>query len=152
MSWPILLASDRIRPHTTSLQEIRDLRAVIARDLSDARLVGLSADRRFATAFNAALQTAKMVIACAGYRTAGLGHHQTTFEAAELALGPQSARLIAYFDLCRRKRNVVDYDRAYVASETEAEQIIREADALLAMAELWTAENHPALGLPPAAP
>jgi hypothetical protein len=29
------------------------------------------ADRRFATAYNAVLQLAKMVIACAGYRVAG---------------------------------------------------------------------------------
>jgi hypothetical protein len=49
----------------------------------------LSADRRFATAYNAALQTAKMAIACAGYRLASTpGHHGLTFEAARLALGP----------------------------------------------------------------
>jgi hypothetical protein len=34
------------------------MRALIARDLADAGIVGLSADRRFATAYNAALQAA----------------------------------------------------------------------------------------------
>jgi hypothetical protein len=50
---------------------LTDLRAVIARDLQDAALSGLSADRRFATAYNAVLQLTKMVIACAGYRVVG---------------------------------------------------------------------------------
>ena len=27
-----------------------------------------------------------------------------------------------FFDRCRRKRNVIDYDHAYVATETEAEK------------------------------
>src|SRR5712691_10894901 len=38
------------------------MRALIARDLADAGIVGLSADRRFATAYNAALQAANMAI------------------------------------------------------------------------------------------
>jgi len=42
------------------------MRALIARDLADASLAGLSADRRFATAYNTALQAANMAIACAG--------------------------------------------------------------------------------------
>lgn len=44
------------------------MRELIARDLADAGVAGLSADRRFATAYNAALQAANMAIACAGYR------------------------------------------------------------------------------------
>ena len=32
------------------------MRALVARDLADAQVPGLSADRRFATAYNAALQ------------------------------------------------------------------------------------------------
>jgi hypothetical protein len=47
------------------------MRALISRDLADATLAGLSADRRFATAYNAALQTAAMATACAGYRISG---------------------------------------------------------------------------------
>jgi hypothetical protein len=70
MSWKQLLAQRKVQLHTTSKQELDGLRALIERDLTDAALSGLSADRRFATAYNAALQTAKMVIACAGYRVA----------------------------------------------------------------------------------
>jgi hypothetical protein len=42
------------------------MRAFVARDLADAKVKTLSADRRFATAYNAALQAANMAIACAG--------------------------------------------------------------------------------------
>jgi hypothetical protein len=46
----------------------------------------VSADRRFATAYNAALLTAHMVIACAGYRvTAKTGHHKVAFDVITLS-------------------------------------------------------------------
>ena len=122
-----------------------DLRAVVERDLADAAIAALSADRRFATAYNAALQTATMAMACAGYRTSGLGHHQTTFEAAELALGVTSTPFVAYFDACRRKRNTVDYDRAHVATETEATEIVKQATDFLTLTEAWITRNYPSL-------
>lgn len=62
----------------------------------------LSADRRFATAYNAALQLAKMTIACKGYRVTGPGHHQTTLEALELVMGAAIQDLAAYFETCGR--------------------------------------------------
>jgi len=39
------------------------MRALVARDLADSKVAGLSADRRFATAYNAALQAVNMAIA-----------------------------------------------------------------------------------------
>jgi hypothetical protein len=99
----------------------------------------------YAPSWNATWHTATMAIACAGYRTSGLGHHQTTFEAAELALGATSAPFTAYFDACRRKRNTVDYDRAHVATETEATEIVKRATDFLTLTEAWIAQNHPPL-------
>ena len=95
MSWPQWLAQRKVHPHTPSKQELEGLRALIARDLADAALPALSADRRFATAYNAALQTAKMAVICSGYRIAAVpGHHRLHFEAARLALGPGSDRFL----------------------------------------------------------
>src|SRR5690242_8386997 len=116
MTWQSLLASGRVKRHRTSPQEIRDLLDIVDRDLKDAGVDIISADRRFATAYNAVLQLAKIVIACSGYRVVGLGHHQITFEGLELAMGGPISKLAAYFDTCRRKRNQVDYDFALVAS------------------------------------
>jgi hypothetical protein len=117
MSWKKLLAENKVHAHKTSRKELDDLRAVVVRDLEDAAIQELSDDRRFATAYNAALQTAKMSIACAGFRLASTpGHHRLTFEAARLALGTTAVRSLDFFEACRRKRNVIDYDHASVAT------------------------------------
>lgn len=58
------------------------------------------ADRRFATAYNGALQAAK---------------------------------------------NVIDYDDAFVATETEAKEIVTKAKEFVPVVEHWIAKNHPSL-------
>ena len=146
MSWAKLLAEKRIKTHKTGLSELKNLREVIERDLKDASIPMVSADRRFATAYNAALQTAQMVIACSGYRLSSTaGHHQTSFEAAELAMGRPVQSLMTYFDTCRRKRNLVDYDKAHVASETEAQELVNKAGEFVTLAEVWIEAHHPTL-------
>ena len=62
MTWQDLVNDGTAVPHRTRLTEISALRAVVERDLTDAAIAGLSADRRFATAYNAALQLCKMAI------------------------------------------------------------------------------------------
>jgi hypothetical protein len=146
MIWKKLLAEHKVHTHSTSKKELDALRAVITRDLSDAAVKGLSEDRRFATAYNAAPQAAKMAIACAGYRLANTpGHHRLTFDAARLALGSSAVRSLDYFESCRRKRNVIDYDHAFVATKTEAAEIVAEAQAFFKLVENWIAAHHPKL-------
>jgi hypothetical protein len=145
MTWTQLLANNEVQQHRTSNNELDKLRAVIARDLGDASLDGISADRRFATAYNAALQAAKMAIACAGYRVVGAGHHRMSFEVLRLVLGKPVGHFSDYFDRCRRKRNVIDYDDAFVASETEAAEIVTKAKELVLLVENWIAAAHPSL-------
>ncbi|MGH9897293.1 MAG: HEPN domain-containing protein, partial [Pyrinomonadaceae bacterium] len=114
------------------------MRELVHRDLTDAAISSLSSDRRFATAYNAVLQLSKMAVACAGYRlTIGLGHHQKTFDAAKLALGPSSENLVYYFGICRRKRNFIDYDHAEVATETEAAELLEKAREFQVLVEEW---------------
>ena len=116
MSWKKLQAEHKVHPHKTTKRELDELREVIDRDLEDAAIQELSDDRRFATAYNAALQTGKMAIASAGYRLASApGHHRLTFDAARLALGAPADQLLDFFEACRRKRNVIDYDHAAFA-------------------------------------
>ena len=143
MTWQQLVANHRVQTHTTSRRELEGLRAIVERDLKDARVPGLSTDRQFATAYNAVLQLAKMAIACAGYRVAGAGHHQTTFEAVELALGASVSTLASYFDTCRRKRNILDYDNAQVVTETEAKELVQEAEEFRKLVEQWIAQHYP---------
>jgi uncharacterized protein (UPF0332 family) len=118
----------------------------VARDLADATVAGLSADRRFATAYNAALLAANMAIACAGYRvTAKTGHHKISFESVTLALGTGAHKYADYFETCRRKRNVIDYTRSHVATETEAKEILEKAKEFYEFVEAWVDSKFPNL-------
>jgi hypothetical protein len=146
MSWNRLLAARKIHTHHASKQELDELRAVVARDLADAALPGLSEDRCFATAYNAALQSARMTTACEGYRVAAVpGHHALSFECAGLALGAQANHLLLFFDQCRRKRNIIDYTGVQIATATESAELLQRAREFHAMVETWIAANHPHL-------
>lgn len=114
-----------LRTVTVTEKSLRDLKRLIERDLADCQIEELSDDRRFATAYGAALNLASFIIRKQGHRVSGkVGHHKITFDVAGEILGPESSEYIDYFDLCRRKRNKVDYDFADVVSETEVEEMI----------------------------
>jgi hypothetical protein len=122
------------------------MRALVARDLADSKVSGLSADRRFATAYNAALQAGNMAIACAGYRvTAKTGHHKVAIESVKLAVGNSVGKYADYFDRCRRKRNVIDYTRSHVATESEANEIVQQATDFYEFVEAWIDASFPGL-------
>jgi hypothetical protein len=146
VTWTQLLASHDVQRHRTSKKELDDLRALVARDLTDATVAGLSVDRRFATAYNAALLAANMAIACAGYRvTAKTGHHKISFDSIKLALGAGADKYADYFETCRRKRNVIDYTRSHVATETEAGEIVETTTRFYEFVEAWIDSKFPNL-------
>lgn len=106
-------------------KSLKDLLRLIDRDLKDCQIREVSGDRRFATAYGAALNLASYAIRRRGYRVSGkIGHHRITFEVAGIILGSKSTFYMDFFDLCRRKRNKVDYDLADVVSESEVEELI----------------------------
>ena len=146
MSWKNLLSKRLVQAHKSSREEIQNLRALIKRDIEDAKISEVSIDRRFATAYGAAVNLARMAVFCAGYRVLAVaGHHRTSFEAAVGALGPKSEEVCTYFDTCRRKRNKIDYDFAEVASESEVEDLLDQVLSFQTMIEQWVAENYPDL-------
>jgi hypothetical protein len=101
-----LLASKDAQKPKTSKKELDNMRAPISRDLADAAIAGLSADGRFATAYNAALQAADVAITCAGYRIVSkVGHHRLSLESVKLVLWNPADKYADYFETCRRKRN-----------------------------------------------
>jgi len=142
-----MLGKGELQPHRTSRQELDGLRKVVERDLQDSRLQGLSADRRFATAYNAALQSGIMILYCSGYRpsTSRGGHHRNVFEALRHILDSSHHDRIDYFDSCRRKRNTLDYDTAGLISETEADELVEQALEFHEIAEDWIQKNSPDL-------
>jgi hypothetical protein len=145
MSLRELLADGRLRAHTSSVREVAELLRVVDRDLADAAIPELSTDRRFATAYNAVLQLATIALHAAGYRAAGAGHHWATFHVLPEVIGGQELGRADYFDNCRSKRNVTDYDRAGEISESEADELLAEARLFREDLLVWLSKNHPAL-------
>ncbi|MGQ0723213.1 MAG: hypothetical protein ACT4PE_16815 [Candidatus Eiseniibacteriota bacterium] len=138
-----MLDERRLQQHRTSRAELDALRELVARDLRDAELAGLSHDRQFAIAYNAVFLLGKMVLACAGYRALAGAHHQTRFDAVPLAMGSGEKDRARYFQTCRRKRNIVDYDLASGATETEAAELLMAAYAFREDVESWITTVHP---------
>lgn len=139
------LAEDRLRRHRSSAKEIQDLLRVVDRNLSDAGVEEISFDLRFATAYQAVLQLATIVLAASGFRTHGEGHHWMTFNVLPELLGPDVQGLADFFDQCRGKRNLSDYDRAGEISEGEAVELLKEAKKFRGTVLGWLKTHHPKL-------
>ena len=85
------LADGSIKAHKPSRPEIHRLLAIADWDLKDANIKGLSVDRRFATAYSAALQLATVVLRASGYRASSStgGHHWRTIGLLPELMGAQ---------------------------------------------------------------
>jgi hypothetical protein len=140
-----LLADGKLREQPTGPTEIAALWAVVNRDLADACVQGVSADRRFATAYNAALQLATVVLRAEGLRTKGTGHHHTTLIALPLILGAGVRDTANYLDACRSKRNTVDYDGIGATSERDVIELLAECQQLRCSVTDWLEREHPDL-------
>jgi hypothetical protein len=127
VNWQHWLDKGDIQKVHVNRKSLADLANLVDRDLNDAQVAALSADRRFAIAYNAALNLANYVIRKNGYRVAAkVGHHRITFLVAGEALGRAAKNHLDYFDLCRRKRNKVDYDLAGVATDKDVAELIKQ--------------------------
>ena len=142
MSLKDLLNQGRLRQHKTSKKEIENLLELVRRDIKDAKVEGLSSDRRFACAYNAVLQLATILLYCKGYKPEGTGHHFTVFQVMKIIMGNNYYTLADYFDSCRSKRNITDYDYAGAISDLEAEELIEEAEKFLEITINWLKKNY----------
>jgi len=87
------------------------MRALIARDLADAAIAALSADRRFATAHNAAQDR----------------QSQNRVRECPARLSATACKHADYFETCgaRATRSIIR--TPHVATETEAKEILKKA-------------------------
>lgn len=141
MSLQNWVAAGWLSPHRSSRQEIADLFAVADRDIAACQTAGLVADWRLNIAYNAALQLATAALAAAGYQASRGVHHYRTIQSLEHTLG-LDAGTIAEFDDFRKLRNVSDYERAGMISDTEAADMLKLAVRLRAAVEGWLRKHH----------
>jgi hypothetical protein len=139
------LRSSWLTEHRTSPQEIRSLLAMADRDLKSSTASGLDPDWQLAIAYNAALQSAIAALAVAGYRVArGESHHHRAIQSLAYTLGWESG-LISRLDQFRKKRNIIDYERAGTTSDQEAGEMIELARKLRAEVEAALRRDRPDL-------
>jgi len=144
MSWARLLADNRVTALPPSKAELDNLRSIVARSLKDVESAGLSADARFILAYDAARTLSLLVVRAAGYRPRTVGAHYNTFLALETA-DPAFAKLSAYFDGCRMKRNSCEYDFAGGLSDTDADGLLITVREFAVDAEAWVKARYPHL-------
>lgn len=133
-----------IERRRTSPAEIRDLLAIVDRDLEQAAIDGLTADWRMNIAYNAALQCATIALRASGYRSRGGSHHLHTIESLPLTCGVDqtTTQLLQQF---RQKRSRSIYDAADAISESEAREMQQLAGELRAHVVDWLKAKHPHL-------
>ncbi|HXF28307.1 MAG TPA: hypothetical protein VN457_00525, partial [Chlamydiales bacterium] len=140
------LKEEKIQPHKTTKAEIANLFTVVNRDLKDATIKELSLDRRFATAYNAALQLASIVLYASGYRAkAAVGHHWVTLQILPELMGRDMKKRTSYFNACRSKRNVTDYDFAGSISDIEVAELFSEVRLFHKEVLSWLQKHHSSL-------
>ena len=139
-----LLEKGHLRAHKTSSRDIAEILKAADRDLADAQIRGLSADRQFVTAYSAALLVATAALAASGYRTTQEGHHYWTIQSLAFTV-ELDTKTIAQHDAFRRKRNITDYERVGMVSEQEIGEMLALAKKLRAMIVDWLKKNYPEL-------
>jgi uncharacterized protein (UPF0332 family) len=142
MSLKNLLNKGILKKHQTSQKEIYDLFGIVDRDLEDAAVPNLSTDRRFAIIYNATLQAVTALLHCEGYRISGHGHHANTFLFLRHYNKGKFKDESAYFDQCRSKRNLTDYDYAGSISDTECKELLKEAEKFIEEVKQILTKKH----------
>jgi hypothetical protein len=85
-----------------------------------------------------------MVVRAAGYRPRSAGAHFHTFAALEAA-DTAFVAISAYFDGCRIKRNVSEYEVAGGVTDTDADGLLKTVRQFAVDVEAWIEAHHPPL-------
>ena len=130
--------------HQRSPEEVADLLTIVDRDLEDASVDRLSPDWRLSIAHNAALQLATLALAAEGYRPERLRAHERAIQSLRLTIAADP-RLVDTLDGVRRKRNLINYERAGTTSPSEANEVYRLTTRLREDVVKWLVDRHPDL-------
>jgi uncharacterized protein (UPF0332 family) len=134
-----------LRVEAASADEIRDLKTVVETRLSDAQVKKVSADWRFAAAYNALLASATMALRASGYRVpVHAGQHMRTLESLQYTIRADD-KLIRKLKNFANKRGTAIYEVAGAVSEQEVRSIIAAAEDLHNRVIQWFNEHHPEL-------
>ena len=142
MSLKQWLSNGWLRLHKTTSEEIRNLLAIVDRDLHDAQ-GGISPDWRFGIAYNAALKLCTILLYAEGYRPERTLQHYRTIQCLPIILGETRKQDAEYLETCRAKRNRVEYDYVGGASEDDANELLAFTRSLREDTLTWLRARHP---------
>jgi len=136
--------NDWLKTHQTSREEIQNLLRIVKRDIKDSQLGELTADWRFAIAYNAALSICTIALYSKGYQPArGRSEHYRVIQSLVFTLGARYEETRDYLNNCRTKRNISDYDTAGTISTHEVEELIETVQELFSDLLNWLEKNFP---------
>jgi hypothetical protein len=145
MSLESWAAAGWLRPHQSSRQEIADLLAAAARDLSDAQVEAVSLDTRLALAYEAARLLARAALHASGHLVARRDQdHNFTIESLRFTVGLDE-NTVLHLQALRKKRNIGSYQRPGATSTGEVQQAIAVARNLMEGVGTWLRRQHPEL-------
>ncbi|MBU9126931.1 DNA-binding protein [Burkholderia multivorans] len=123
--------------------QVMRLLAAAERNLTDARLAGLSNENRFDAAYKAIMQLAMLALHANGFRslTSRPGHHQTAIQTLSQTIGLPVGRMIV-LDALRKQRNLSDYS-GDVVPMSAVDECFDSAAALMADVKAWLVANKP---------
>ena len=130
-----------VRKHKTSKKEISSLFSIVDRSLKDAA-GDISADSRFAIAYNAALQLCMILLYAEGYQPKRTRKHYYAIQALPLVLGKERKKDAKYLDTCRSKRNIIEYDHAGSVTEEDVNELIDYVQELQRDVVDWLNQSH----------
>jgi hypothetical protein len=118
-----LLKKGQLVRETVKSHEIYDLNEIVDRDLKDSFTQELSDDWKFGIAYNAALKLATILVRHAGFRVRGNGFHLNTIQLIPHFLGKKYQEYADYLDICRSKRNFLEYDSTGGVGPDDVQQL-----------------------------
>lgn len=122
MSFATWLRNGWLTAHKPSREEIRDIFALVDRDL----------------------QAATAALAAAGYRAAREAHHVRVIHSLSFSIGADGS-FVRQFDAFRKKRNLSSYETGGGISNQEAEEMAALAEELSRRVREWIRKHHPRL-------
>jgi hypothetical protein len=143
-----LLASRHLEDFPSEDPDVASLWQKAITSACDARNSTTSPDNQYVLGYQALLQMATAVLACAGYRTRGAqGHHANTFYAVG-ALGISGLEDIDIrTNQIRKMRKVSAYEPGSPSPE-QISALFELMDELMPQAQRWLAAQRPAAAFP----
>ncbi|HEY5548992.1 MAG TPA: hypothetical protein VIL17_05305 [Coriobacteriia bacterium] len=139
------MTPDAIVPAASTPAEIAALFARFEVAMSDASIVGQSADGRYLDAYTAGFLLAKIAVRASGYRVKGGENHHDTFAALEVLMGSSSRESADALNAARKYRNQDMYDAAGMVDAADVAALLARVTTFEGEVRAWLAKHHPEL-------